>query len=392
MLNNFSKNNVIYFDNAATSFPKPVKVAEAILDYVQNIGANPGRSGHKKAVEAGQIVFETRKSLAQFFGMNNPMHVIFTSNATEALNMAIHGILNPDDHVITSSMEHNSVIRPLHKMQKTGLIDLTIVQTNSTGLLNIEDIRKAIKPQTKAVVINHVSNVNGCMQPIQEIGQICKENDLIFVIDAAQSAGISPIDLKIDHIDLLAVPGHKNLYGPTGTGALLIADGFDFNKIKPLKCGGTGSLSDSIEQPDFLPDMLESGTLNVAGIAGLNAGIEHMHKIGLKAIQQHKEELQKHFLQSALENIPNFEHFSNPSSPAAGVISFQLPGISVSETAQKLSEKYNIMCRHGLHCAPLAHQTLNTFPCGTLRFGFSIFNTKEEVNKAVAALKALVCE
>ncbi len=392
MLNSSDHSSIIYFDNAATTFPKPPAVAQAMLHYLQEVGANPGRSGHQLSIEAGKIVFTARKSLAEFFGVNNPMHVIFTANATEALNTAIHGLLNPGDHAITSSMEHNSVIRPLHSMQKTGLIDLTIVQSGSRGLLDINDLCKAIKPQTKVVVINHVSNVNGCVQPIREIGKICREHDLIFVVDAAQSAGIFPLDLKNDQIDLLAVPGHKSLYGPTGTGALLIADNFDFSKLKPLKCGGTGSLSDSIEQPDFLPDRLESGTLNVVGISGLNAGIIYIQELESEVIQQHKRALQEHFLQSAAENISRFEHFSNQSSPAAGVISFRLQDISVSKTAQYLSDKYKIMCRGGLHCAPLAHRTLKTFPCGTLRFGFSIFNTKEEIDKAVAALKKLAYE
>ncbi|MCF7794592.1 MAG: aminotransferase class V-fold PLP-dependent enzyme [Candidatus Cloacimonetes bacterium] len=392
MSGNFSKSGVIYFDNAATSFPKPKEVGEAILDYLQNIGANPGRSGHRKAVEAGQIVFRTRKLLADFFGLANPMYVIFTSNATEALNTAIRGILRNGDHVITSSMEHNSTIRPLHQMKKFGQIELTIVPSEYLGMLDPDDIKKAIRKETKAIVINHVSNVNGCVQNINEIGDICKKNDIIFIVDAAQSAGVIPIDFKKDNIDLLAIPGHKGLYGPTGTGALLINDDFEIAKIKPLKCGGTGSLSDSIEQPDFLPDMLESGTLNVAGIAGLKAGIEHIQQFGLEKIQEHKKQLQDHFIHKAAENIPDFKHFTNPDSPAVGVISFILKGKSVSEIAQILSEKYRIMCRQGLHCAPLAHQTLGTYPQGTIRFGFSIFNTIEEIDFAVNALREIANE
>jgi len=392
MLNDLVKSGVIYFDNAATTFPKPPKVLEAIADYLQNIGANPGRSGHRQAVEAGQIVFRTRKLLADFFGLTNPMNVIFTSNATEALNLAIKGVLRSRDHVITSSMEHNSTIRPLHQMKLDADIDLTIVQANSQGLLDPDVIEKAVRTETKAIVINHVSNVNGSIQNIDAIGDICKKNNLIFILDAAQSAGIIPLDVNKNNIDLLAIPGHKGLYGPTGTGALIINDNFDVSKIKSLKYGGTGSLSDSIEQPDFLPDKLESGTLNVVGITGLAEGIQHLNNIGFDSIQKHKKELQDHFLQKTTENVSGFKHWTNSDQLAMGVISFVLAEKSVSEVAQILSDKYNIMCRHGLHCAPLAHQTLGTYPHGTLRFGFSIFNTIKEVDIAVNALKEIANE
>lgn len=392
MLNNTNTGGIIYFDNAATSFPKPPQVADAVMNYLCNIGANPGRSGHKMAVEAGKIVFNGRRALAGFFGLSNPMHVIFTSCATDALNMAIRGVLRDGDHVITSSMEHNSTIRPLHEMQKRNEIELSIVHADSTGQIDPADIRKAINSKTKAIVINHASNVNGCLQPIREIGAICREHNIIFIVDAAQSAGIIPIDIKADNIDLLAVPGHKSLYGPTGTGALMLNESFDFTTIRPLRCGGTGSLSDSINQPDFLPDMLESGTLNVAGIAGLNAGIAHLVSIGSEAILAHKRQLQNHFISRAESEIPAFRHVTNTRSIPVGVVSFVLEGKSVSESSQILSSQYNIMCRQGLHCAPLAHQTLQTFPEGTLRFGLSIYNTKEEIDIAIDALKKIAHE
>jgi cysteine desulfurase family protein len=381
--------SVIYFDNAATSYPKPQAVSQAVLNYIQQIGANPGRSGHRLSQEAGRIVFDTRKNLAELFGLKNPMRVILTANATEAINIALWGVLSTGDHIITSSMEHNSVIRPLNRMQKNGMIDLTIIRADDKGKLDYDDVRRAIKPQTRAVVLNHVSNVNGAKQPIEEISGLCRERELIFVVDAAQSAGIFPLEMA-EFIDLIAIPGHKNLYGPTGTGALLIGDEFDFRKIKPLKFGGTGSFSDSIEQPDFLPDMLESGTLNAVGIAGLNAGIRFIRKMGLQKIQNHKAELQDYFLTRAIEYIPHIKLFTETTSPAAGVVSFRLRNESVSETAQKLSERFNIMSRHGLHCAPLAHQTLQTFPGGTLRFSFGIFNTKEEIDFAIQALREIV--
>ena len=389
MLKNKEKSGVIYFDNAATSFPKPDCVTDAVVHYLTQIGANPGRSGHKLAIEAGQIVFKTRKSIAALFGVKNPMHVIFTSNATEALNTAIKGVLQKGDHAVTSSMEHNSTIRPLHEMEKEGTISLSIIQANKIGILDHEKIRKAITAKTKAVVINHASNVIGCIQPIREIGKICRENEVIFIVDCAQSAGVVPIDIDQDNIDILAFAGHKGLYGPTGTGGMVIADGFDFKRIKPLKYGGTGSLSDKINQPDFLPDRFESGTLNVVGLSGLLAGSEYiqLRDGGIEGILEHKTELQNYFIQQAEMIVPNFSYYSSSNLPSTGVVAFMITNISISETAQILSDKYGIMCRQGLHCSPLAHQSIGTFPEGTLRFGFSIFNKKEEIDFAVQALK-----
>lgn len=392
MLNDTNPAGVVYFDNAATTFPKPPEVLQAVNNYLLTIGANPGRSGHSLAIAAGKIVFSCRNAIANFFGLSNPMHVVFTSNATEALNMAISGIAENGCHIITSCMEHNSTIRPLHFLHKLGKIDLSIIPADSGGLCDPHDLKKAIRNNTKAVVFNHVSNVNGCVQPLDEIGKICRDFGLVFIVDAAQSAGIIPINMKKLNIDLLGIPGHKGLYGPVGTGSLLINDEFDISKLKPLKFGGTGSLSDSIEQPEFLPDMLESGTLNVAGISGLTAGVTRIQLEGLSKIRKHKQKLEKYFLEKAAAEINSFKHFNNALSPEVGVISFVLEDKSVSEVAQILSERYKIMCRHGLHCAPLAHQTLGTFPRGTLRFAFSIFNTLEEIEYAVRALKEIANE
>lgn len=391
MLKNRSKDGVIYFDNAATSFPKPKCVTDAVLNYMTQIGANPGRSGHKLSIEAGQIVFKARKSIATLFGLKNSMQIIFTSNATEALNLAIKGILQEGDHAITTSMEHNSTIRPLHELEKETLISLSIVQADKTGILDPDKIRKAITVKTKAVILNHASNVVGCIQPIREIGTLCKENGVIFIVDCAQSAGVVPIDINRDNIDILAFAGHKGLYGPTGTGGMVIADGFDFKKIKPLKYGGTGSLSNKIDQPDFLPDRFESGTLNVAGLSGLLAGSEYIQKKtgGIEAILSHKSKLQNYFIQQAEMFVQDFICYSSSNLPSAGVVAFRLNKFSISDTVQILSDKYGIMCRQGLHCSPLAHQTIGTFPEGTLRFGFGIFNTKEEIDTAVQALKSI---
>jgi cysteine desulfurase family protein len=391
MLKDKIKSGVIYLDNAATSFPKPECVIDAVVNYMTQIGANPGRSGHKLSIEAGQIVFKVRESIAALFKIKNPMNVIFTSNATEALNIAIKGIMQEGDHVITTSMEHNSTIRPLHELEKEALISLAIVQADRNGIIDPKKIKEAITVRTKSVVVNHASNVLGCIQPIREIGKICKENGVIFIVDCAQSAGVVPIDINRDNIGILAFAGHKGLYGPTGTGGMVIADDFDHKKIKPLKYGGTGSLSDKIEQPDFLPDRFESGTLNVAGLSGLLAGSQYIQKKpgGIKGIYLHKNELQKYFIKQAEMQIPGFTCYSSSNLPSVGVIAFRLNNISVSDVAQILSDKYEIMCRQGLHCSPLAHQTIGTFPEGTLRFGFGIFNTKEEIDTAVHALKSI---
>lgn len=380
-------NNIVYFDNSATSFPKPPAVIEAVTDYMTCLGANPGRSGHRLACEAGKIVFQARKNLADFFKVKSPMNVIFGSNATDSLNLAIKGVLCPGDHVITTSMEHNSVIRPLKRLEHDGIVEITVIPGNENGIVSVNELESAKRNNTKAVVINHMSNVTGVIQPVAEIGKWCKNNKIIFILDCAQSAGIVPINLKEDQIDIIAFAGHKGLFGPTGTGGLVISDSFDVKLMKPLKEGGTGSMSDKLTQPNFLPDMYESGTLNVAGIAGLSKGVEFLNNFpgGAEAISGHKKELQKYFIEKASKKVEGFKSYSKIDDP--GVVSFTIEGISVSEITQKLSDHFNIMSRQGLHCSPLAHQRLGTFPEGTVRFSFSVFNTAAEVKFAVMALK-----
>ena len=378
----------IYFDNTATSFPKPPQVIEAMNHYLLNIGANPGRSGHKSAVDAGQIVFNARKKLAKLFGVKNPMHVIFGFNATDALNLAIKGVLKQGDHVITSSMEHNSVIRPLNELKESGIITLSIVQAKEDGIVDVSEIAKAITDKTTTIVFNHVSNVNSCVQPIKEIGVLCKKHDLTLIVDGAQSAGVLPFNINESNIDLYAFTGHKSLFGSQGVGGLIIADDYDFKKIKPLKQGGTGSLSDKTVQPDFLPDCFESGTLNIAGIAGLSAGIDFILEKGIKNIYTHEKELVAYFVEKAYADVPGFKAIGY-SSYCIGVCAFLIKGTSVSGVAGLLSDNYGIMSRPGLHCAPLAHQTFDTYPAGTLRFGFNVFNTKEEIDVAVRALNEI---
>ncbi len=378
---------VIYFDNAATSFPKPEAVVEASINYLKNSGGNPGRSGHRLSIETGSEIFSARQSLADLFSVSNPMKIIFTSNATEALNLAILGTAREGFHVITSSMEHNSTIRPLKELELRGLISLTVVKCSSNGYLDPDDFIKSIKPETKMAVINHASNSFGILQPAREIGKICRDRGIIFIVDAAQSAGIINIDMKKDNIDMLAFAGHKSLYGPTGTGGLVFSDSFDYKLVKPLKFGGTGSFSDKIIQPDFLPDIFESGTPNSAGIYGLGAGVNFIAETGLDNIKLHKKELTGYFIKKASAEIDGFINYISADLIETGVVSFNIEKIQCSEVSEILSYEYGIMSRAGLQCTPLSHETIGTFPEGTVRFSFGIFNTKEEIDISISALK-----
>ena len=382
---------VIYFDNAATSFPKPRSVIDGVVDYITNVGGNPGRSGHRLAVEAGQIVFNARQMVADLAGVANPMHVIFCANATEAINLAILGSYKPGDHVITSSMEHNSTIRPLKHLEIEQKISLSIARCSTQGLLDPEKIKLLIKPETRMVVLNHASNVTGTVQPLRDIGFFCRQRSITFIVDAAQSFGIIPLNMKADGIDLLAFSGHKGLYGPTGTGGLVLADDFYAARLRPLKFGGTGSASDKTEQPAFLPDRFESGTQNVAGLSGLSAGIAHViaQPDGIEGIYRHKKELTACFLRRATNEIEGFTGCVPSAMIETGVVSFNLEGLDPSHVVQQLDERWSIMSRAGLHCAPLAHATIGTFPRGAIRFSFGIFNTSNEVDTAIEALKTI---
>jgi len=384
-----SLDSIIYFDNAATSFPKPPAVIEAVVNYLTKIGANPGRSGHYLAIKAGELIYHTRKSIAYMFGVKNPMQVIFTSNATHSLNLAIKGIIKTGNHVITTSMEHNSTIRPLNELVKAGVIELDIIQAvKETGLIDPLQIEQLIKNNTKVVVINHGSNVTGCAQDLKKIGEICKTNNLTLIVDCAQTAGTVPINIINSRADIICFTGHKGLMGPTGTGGIILADDFDSSLLLPLTYGGTGSLSAKTLQPGFLPDRYESGTLNVAGISGLGAGIDFIYSLpqGPESIQEHKQKLVNLFIDTARERVSGFVCYSNQHIINTGIASFNIEKFSPSDIARVLSEKYKIMCRVGLHCSPLAHRTIGTFPKGTVRFSFSYFNKVEEIRKAVDAL------
>ena len=379
---------LIYFDNAATSFPKPEEVTRAMVHFSNEIGASPGRSGHRLAIEAGRVVFEAREGIARLFGVKDSSRVVFGLNATEGINQGLKGLLRTGDHVITSSMEHNSVMRPLRAMMKEGL-EVSIVPCSQEGFLDLSEVRKAIRPDTRMLVLNHASNVVGTLQPLAEIGEVCRQQGVLFFVDAAQSAGAIPIDMHREKIDLLAFTGHKALFGPQGTGGLVLGERVDEKELVPVKRGGTGSRSEQEEHPDFLPDLCESGTPNALGLAGLLAGLEFVMKVGIEKIRQHEKRLTTRLLQG-LREIDGVKLYGpGTAEKQLATVSFNIQGMAPSEVGLRLDEDFGILCRVGLHCAPAAHRTLGTFPEGTVRFGLSYLNRAEEVEKALRAVQRI---
>jgi cysteine desulfurase family protein len=382
---------LIYLDNAATSWPKPPAVAEAVLHYMQDVGASPGRSGHQLAVEAGRIVYEAREALAELFSVGDPLRIVFAANATEAINLVLFGYLRPGDHVVTTSMEHNAVMRPLRYLQSTG-VELTVVPCSPQGVLDPGDMAKAIRPNTVLLIVNHASNVVGTLLPVAEVGAIAERHGLLFLVDAAQTGGTYPIDVRHMKIDLLAFTGHKGLLGAQGTGGLCIGERVDLSQLTPLHRGGTGSRSESEEQPDFLPDRYESGTANGMGIAGLGAGVRFVLEAGVDRIRAHEQQLTAQLL-AGLRSISNVRIYgTGDAGLQTATVSFNVEGIEPSDVALRLDEEYSIMCRPGLHCAPSAHRTIGTYPRGTVRFGLSYLNTTAQINVATEAVRKIAAE
>lgn len=378
---------IIYFDNAATSWPKPPQTIAAMQNYMQNIGGSSGRSGHRLSIEAARMVFDTREKLAQVFNVDDPLRIVLTRNATEALNIAVFGFLNPGDHVITSSMEHNSVMRPLRAMEAKG-VGITVIPCDKEGLIDPEQIIHAIKKNTRAIFITHASNVTGTVMPVSDIGRIAREHGLVLCVDAAQTAGCCPIDVAEMNIDLLAFTGHKSLLGPQGTGGLYIREGLE-KSIEPICVGGTGSRSEVEEQPDFMPDRYEAGTPNTVGIAGLQAGVDFALSQGINEIKEREESLVKLFIGN-IKDVPGIILYGQTSvDQRIPVVSFNIAGMDPGAVALDLDERFNIMSRSGLHCAPSAHKTIGTYPQGTVRFSFSCFNTPEQVIRSLEALKKI---
>lgn len=373
---------MIYLDNAATSFPKPVEVYSEVLKCMGNYAANPGRGSHDMAIEASSKIMDTRQELSELFNIPNLLNIIFTCNATESLNIGIKGILKPGDHVISTVIEHNSVLRPLNYLNKKG-ITYTLLGVDENGHLNINNLKKSIRKNTKVIIINHTSNVLGTVQDIRGIGQIAKESGIIFMVDASQSAGVIPIDVILNNIDLLAFPGHKGLYGPQGTGGLYIKEGVNVDSFIQ---GGTGSDSLSMNQPDFLPDKFESGTLNTPGIAGLCEGLRFIKKIGIENIRKHEIMLVE-YLVKELSKLPYIKIYGGIDYKNRGaVVSLNIDNVDVSEVGELLNKK-GIAVRTGFHCAPLIHNIIGTSQRGTARISPGYFNSLEDIEKLIKALK-----
>lgn len=376
-----------YLDNSATSWPKPASVISAMTAYLNEYGGSPGRSGHQFAAKAANEVFETRELIASFFNCPAAERVMFSANATHALNFAIKGILNPGDHVIISHMEHNAVFRTVTFLQDDGIISFDIASCNERGFLDIEQLRSLIRSNTRMIICIHGSNVSGTIQNIAEVGRICHEKNILFLVDAAQSAGFVPIDMVEDNIDLLAFTGHKKLYGPTGIGGLCIRDEIS---VRTHIHGGTGSNSELAGHPLFYPDRLEAGTLNAVGIIGLKAGMQHVLEKGINNIRKSLSELTRLFI-SECEKLDEITLYGPlASEERLPLVSLNVDNITPADLAATLDKNFGIMVRPGLHCSPLAHQAIGTFPKGTLRFSLGCFTTEEEVKYSLNALEKII--
>ncbi len=377
---------IIYFDNAASTWPKPPGVKEAMAEVIDQFAANPGRGGHALAMRASKTVFRTRVQLSRLFGIQNPNDLFFYLNATQALNQAIKGYLSEGDHVITSSIEHNSVRRPLEYLRRTKNVQITYVEPREDQLFHAEDFEKALQPHTRLIVVSHASNLTGVILPVRQIGEIAKQHGVTFLVDASQTAGVLPIDVEEMNIHMLAFPGHKGLYGPQGTGGLYVRSDID---LEPLIHGGTGSQSEAIEQPTTRPDRYESGTANTVGLAGLMAGVTFVLEKGVQNIHEHEWGLAKKAL-AGLQEIPGV-HVYGPGleEERVGVVSFNIDGVDASEASFILDQQYGIATRSGYHCTPLGHQTAGTELKGAVRASFGIFNTDEEVERLLDAVKEI---
>ena len=375
---------MIYLDNAATSFPKPEAVYAALDHFARHSLANPGRSGHKMAQAAEHAIADARHRFNRFFNGRHPERFVFTLNCTDALNMAFKGALNSGDHIITTNLEHNSVSRPLVAMAEAGTISLTRIAADAGGTIDPDAIKAAITSKTRMIAITHASNVLGTVQPVAEVGRIARERDLLFLVDAAQTAGVIPIDVQSLCIDLLAVPGHKSLFGPTGTGLLYVGPRA---RLRAWREGGTGGDSLTPTQPAEFPHFLEGGTPNVLGIAGLVAGLDYVEERGVEAIRQHEVELCTR-LRAALSALPGFEVFGH-GDPArsVGTISFRYDGIAAPDLGGILDTSFDIAVRPGLHCSPYIHQSLGTAPEGLVRVSPGPFNTEAHIDHLIEALR-----
>ncbi len=382
-----SPGKIIYLDHAATSFPKTEKVKEAVLEHFIKYSASPGRSGHSLSLAASRALFEAREAIAAFFHVDDSRKVIFTRNVTESLNLAIHGMVREGDRVITTSMEHNSVMRPLRYLEERGLIQLTVVPSSPEGFADIPGLARAVQAQNpRLLVVNHASNVTGTLVDLERIAGI--KGSACLLVDGAQTAGSIPIHLDSLDVDLFAFTGHKALQGPQGTGGLILKTGEE--PLLPLMQGGTGSHSEFEQQPDFLPDRFESGTPNGCGFAGLAAGIGVVEERGVPAIREHEKTLTKRLLEALL--TMDRVHILGPRDPdkQTAVVSLQVDRMSPSEVGFQLDREFDICVRTGLHCAPAAHRTIGSFPQGTVRLSLGMTNSMDDVDAAIEALQWII--
>lgn len=378
--------NNIYFDNAATSFPKPKEVLDAMMEQMMNFGGSANRGSSKTVLQSSRLVYECREAIKSFFNYDKNENVIFTNNITSSINILLSAIVKPNWHIITTSMDHNSVLRPLFKLkEELEGIEVDVVPCNKLGFLNIDNLKDSIKENTKLIILSHSSNLVGSIQPLKEISDICREKNIFLILDSAQSAGILPIDMKDLSLSALAFTGHKSLLGPQGIGGFIIDDKLNA-EAKPVFVGGTGSSSSLLAQPDFLPDKFECGTLNIPGIVGLLHGINYINKEGLNTIREREEFLCKKALDGLL-NINNLKVYGTfDTSKKTSVISFNINDMDPSLVGYILDSEFNISSRTGLHCAPLAHKTVGSYPSGSIRISLGYFNTEKEIDIFLKAI------
>ena len=384
--------NRIYLDQASTSFPKAPGVAQAMMDYLTMNGVNVNRGCYSSAYSAEEVIYETRQLLAELFHFSKCKNVIFTPNVTTSLNFILKGFLKPGDHILVSAMEHNAVMRPVVQLASSG-ISFDRIPCRTDGSMILEKVEELIRPETKAIVTLHASNVCGTRMPLDALGEICQRHQLYFVVDSAQTAGIVPINMDKMHIDALAFTGHKGLRGPQGTGSFLVSQELE-EQMEPLISGGTGSVSHTEEIPDFMPDRFESGTPNLPGIYGLHEALLYLKTHSLQAINEKELSLTGYFLEQLQALDDTGRHIriigKKDLTDRNAVVSIQTPEIDMSQVAWQLDNEYGVMTRVGLHCAPNAHKTLGTYPAGTIRFSFGPENTKNELDFAIQGLKKIL--
>lgn len=374
---------MIYLDNAATTMKKPQCVIDAVVNAMTHMG-NAGRGANEAALGASRVIYDTREKISDLFNLQNPSRVAFTCNSTESLNTAIKGVLTRSDHAITTSLEHNSVLRPLYELESKGM-ELSVVECDENGNINYDDFESLIKDNTKAIVCTHASNLVGNLLDVKKIGEIAKKYNLVFIVDASQSAGVFPIDMQDMNIDILCFTGHKGLLGPQGTGGLCVRENVN---IRPLKVGGSGVNTFSKTHPDVMPTMLEAGTLNGHAIAGLNAALDYLKEEGIENIRNREEELMFRFY-NGIKDIKDIKIYGNFENKRAAIVTFNIGDIDSAAFSDELSLYYNISTRPGAHCAPLMHKAMNTVDQGAVRFSFSHYNTEEEIDTAINAVKEI---